>query len=68
MPLDTFCSTHCACENNDNDNDNNEDNYICSQWDLYNYETYEKMLQDIEIIKNKNNEKNNRYYNEINYF
>ena len=63
MPLDTFCSTHCACENNDNDNHNNEDNYICSQWDLYNYETYEKMLQDIEIIKN---EKDNGY-NEIKY-
>ena len=67
MPLDTFCTDDCGCENNNN-NVYNEENYICSHWNLYNYETYEKMLQDIEIIKNKNNEKNNRYYNEINYF
>jgi len=65
MPLDTFCTDNCGCENDDNLY--NEENYICSNWNLYNYETYEKMLQDIEIIKNKNNEKNNRYYNEINY-
>ena len=67
MPLDTFCTDDCGCENNLYNDVYNEENYICSHWNLYNYETYEKMLQDIEIIKNKNNEKNNRYYNEINY-
>ena len=63
MPLDTFCSDNCGCENVHNDV-YNEKNYNCSHWDLYNYETYEKMLEDIEMIKNN---KNNRHYNEINY-
>jgi hypothetical protein len=63
MPLDTFCTDDCGCENELYNDVYNEENYICSHWDLYNYETYEKMLQDIEKIKN---DKDNGY-NEITY-
>lgn len=51
-PLDTFCNSQCGC---DDDNDNileyNFENYKCSHWNLYSYDKYEELLEDIDEIK-----------------
>ena len=62
MPLDTFCTEDCGCENDDNVY--NEENYICSHWDLYNYESKEDLKTNIDKIINK---KEINYHNEFIY-
>jgi hypothetical protein len=46
MPLDTFCTDDCRCNAADNEN------YECSRWELYNYDSQKELEEDIEKVEN----------------
>ena len=49
-PLDTFCNSQCGCDDNDI-LEYNFENYKCSHWNLYSYDKYEELLEDINEIQ-----------------
>lgn len=51
-PLDTFCNEQCGCEEDQEfDHYNVPENYQCSHWNLYSYDTPEEMNEDINELK-----------------
>ena len=50
-PLDTFCNSQCGCDDEDDTIEYNFENYKCSHWNLYSYDKYEELLEDINEIK-----------------
>lgn len=59
-PLDTFCDENCDCEEYPLMED-----YKCSYWDLYSYETKEQLLLHMNRLKQGLCKSTNGYPNEI---
>ena len=59
-PLDTFCDKYCDCEEYPLMED-----YKCSHWELYCYETKEKLLLDMNKLKQGIIKSTNMFPNEI---
>lgn len=47
MPLDTFCNNLCECSRRTEPNDN----YNCSHWNLYSYESEEELNKHVREIE-----------------
>ena len=59
-PLDTFCDKYCDCEEYPLMED-----YKCSHWELYSYETKEQLLLHMNRVKQGIIKSTNGYPNEI---
>ena len=59
-PLDTFCDEHCDCEEYPL-----MENYKCSYWDLYSYETKAQLLLHMNRLKQGTVKSTNKFPNEI---